>query len=211
MYNQHKIQRVFQMINLLKSKPAKSIMQLAKILEIDNRTIYRYFDLINEIGFYTEKDNFNHFFIVTDEKEYDFSFTSEEVELIKVLLLTLRENDPLKDSIIKKLFVNSDMQMQSKQILKAHLSKLVAQIREAIKIKKQIILKKYNSANFQNIEDRLVEPIHFTDNYNHLVAFEITSQKIKHFHMEGITELEITQQSMRYSSQHQKKQSDFFA
>ena len=50
MYNQHKILRVFQLINLLKAKPSKSIRSLAKTLAIDNRTIYRYFDLLREVG-----------------------------------------------------------------------------------------------------------------------------------------------------------------
>ena len=69
MYNQHKILRVFQLINLLKTKPAKSIRQLAKTLEVDTRTIYRYFDLIKEIGFDAEKDAFNRYFIQSEEKQ----------------------------------------------------------------------------------------------------------------------------------------------
>jgi proteasome accessory factor C len=210
MYNQHKILRVFQLINLLKAQPAKSIRQLAKTLEVDSRTIYRYFDLIREIGFDAEKDAFNRYFIQSEEKEDDFRFTAEENTFIKELLLTLGQNSPFKDSILKKLMLNSDVKMQSKQILKAHLSKLVGQIGEAIKNQKQITLKKYHSANSQNIEDRLVEPIHFTDNYQHLVAFEIASQKIKHYHIERITDLEISNNAMQYSSQHQKSQTDVF-
>ena len=210
MYNQHKILRVFQLINVLKSKPAKSIRQLAKTLEVDTRTVYRYLDLIKEIGFYTEKDTFNRYFIVAEEKEDDFSFTTEEAGLIKELLLTQGLNSPFKDSILKKLFVNSDIQLHSKQILKVHLSKLVQQLGEAIKNQKQIILKKYYSANSQNIEDRLVEPIHFTDNYQHLVAFEIASKKIKHYHIERISELEITNQNMEHAKQHQISKPDVF-
>jgi predicted DNA-binding transcriptional regulator YafY len=210
MYNQHKILRVFQLINLLKSKPAKSIRQIAKTLEVDTRTVYRYLDLIKAIGFYVEKDDFNRYFIDAEEKEDDFNFTSEEAGLIKELLLTLGQNSPFKDSILKKLFVKSDIQIQSRQILKVHLSELVQQIVEAIKNQKQIILKKYYSANSQNIEDRLVEPIHFTDNYMHLVAFEILSQKIKHYHIERITELEISNQSMQHASKHQESKPDVF-
>ena len=162
MYNQHKILRVFQLINLLKSKPAKSIRSLAKTLSIDNRTIYRYFDLLKELGFQVEKDTYNRFSIVSEESDEEFMFTSEESGFLKELISTAGRDNSLKDSILKKLYVNSELKIQGKQLFKAHLSKLIEQAKLAIETGKQVILKKYYSANSQNIEDRLVEPIHFT-------------------------------------------------
>ena len=210
MYNQHKILRVFQLINLLKSSPAKSIRALSKTLNIDNRSVYRYFDLLRELGFQLEKDTYNRFYIVNEESEDEFTFTPEEAGWLKELISTVGKESYLKDSILKKLYVNSDLKIQSKQLFKVHLSKLVELAKKAIEERKQVILKKYYSANSQNIEDRLVEPIHFTDNYQHLVAFEVASETIKHFHLERITDIELINNSYQYEQFHRMSETDVF-
>ncbi len=61
MLNQHKILRVLQLITLLKKKPAKSIRFMAGFVESTERTVYRYLDLIKELGFEFEQ-NFNCLF-----------------------------------------------------------------------------------------------------------------------------------------------------
>lgn len=210
MYNQHKILRVFQLINLLKAKPAKSIRALAKTLNIDNRSVYRYFDLLRELGFPLLKDDFNRYYIESDEEEKDLAFNADEARWLKELILTAGAESPLKDHILRKLYVNSEVQIKGKQLFKTKLTKLTQEISEAIANKRQLILKKYHSANSQNIEDRLVEPIHFTDNYEHLVAFEPASQMIKHFHLERINEVKLTPQAFKYQDQHRESETDIF-
>lgn len=210
MYNQHKILRVFQLINLLKSKPSKSIRTLAKTLEIDSRSVYRYFDLLRELGFQLDKDNFNRFCILNDEMDDGFMFTAEESVWLKELISTLGNSHPLRDGLLKKLYVNSEIKIQGQQLFKAHLSKLVELANQAIQLKQQILLKKYYSANSQNIEDRLVEPIHFTDNYQHLVAYEVASETIKHFHIERITDIVLLEKSFQYADQHRISETDVF-
>ena len=210
MYNQHKILRVFQLINLLKSKPSKSIRTLAKTLEIDSRSVYRYFDLLRELGFQLDKDNFNRFCILNDEMEDGFMFTAEESVWLKELISTLGNGHPLRDGLLKKLYVNSEIKIQGQQLFKAHLSKLVEKANRAIQSKQQILLKKYYSANSQNIEDRLVEPIHFTDNYQHLVAYEVASETIKHFHIERITDIVLLEKSFQYADLHRISETDVF-
>ena len=210
MYNQHKILRVFQLINLLKSKPAKSIRTFAKILEIDSRSVYRYFDLLRELGFQLEKDSFNRLSISDNVMEDGFMFTAEESVWLKELISTLGNGHPLRDGLLKKLYVNSEIKIQGQQLFKAHLSKLVEQANKAIQTKQQILLKKYYSANSQNIEDRLVEPIHFTDNYQHLVAYEVASTTIKHFHIERITDIVLLEKSFQFADQHRISETDVF-
>ncbi|HAH54274.1 MAG TPA: transcriptional regulator, partial [Flavobacterium sp.] len=55
MLNQHKILRVLQLMTLLKKEPSKSIKFLAGMLESTERTVYRYLDLIKELGFDLER------------------------------------------------------------------------------------------------------------------------------------------------------------
>jgi len=210
MYNQHKILRVFQLINLLKVKPGKYIRSLAKTLAIDNRTIYRYLDLLREIGFELEKDAYNRYFIPDESGATTFSLSPEELAVVKKLLLTAGKDHILKDSILKKLYMHSDIHIQSGQIAKAHLSSLVEKLGEAVAKGKQVVLKKYHSANTNTIDDRVVEPIHFTDNYQNLVAFEVASKQVKYFNIERITALEILPKAIQHADLHKTSKPDVF-
>jgi predicted DNA-binding transcriptional regulator YafY len=210
MYNQHKILRVFQLINLLKAKPSKSIRSLAKTLAIDNRTIYRYFDLLREVGFQLEKDGFSRYLIPNETSTSPFSLSAEESTLLKELLLTSAKDSILKDSILKKLYIHSDIHIQGGQVFKAHLSSLVEKAGEAIAKGKQILIKKYHSANSNAIDDRMVEPIHFTDNYQNLVAFEVASKQVKYFNIERMTALEILPKAIQFAELHKTSTPDVF-
>jgi predicted DNA-binding transcriptional regulator YafY len=210
MYNQHKILRVFQLINLLKVKPGKSIRSLAKTLAIDNRTIYRYLDLLREIGFELEKDAYNRYFIPDESGATTFTLSPEELAVVKKLLLTAGKDHILKDSILKKLYMHSDIHIQSGQIVKAHLSSLVEKLGEAVAKGKQVVLKKYHSANTNTIDDRIVEPIHFTDNYQNLVAFEVASKQVKYFNIERIKALEILPKAIQHADLHKTSKPDVF-
>jgi len=55
MIPQAKILRVFQLIGLLKGG-GRTIEQLAQQLDTTSRTIYRYFKLLQEIGFIIDQD-----------------------------------------------------------------------------------------------------------------------------------------------------------
>ena len=63
MYNQHRIYRVFQLINQLQAGPAKSSGSLAKMLGVTVRSVYRYLDLLEQLGFRVEKDGHGKFFL----------------------------------------------------------------------------------------------------------------------------------------------------
>ena len=68
MHNQNKILRVLQLITQLKKQPAKSIRFLAGILESTDRTVYRYLDLVKELGFELHKDYNNKFQIIGEDE-----------------------------------------------------------------------------------------------------------------------------------------------
>jgi proteasome accessory factor C len=102
MLNQHKILRVLQLISLLQKEPAKSIRFMSGFIESTERTVYRYLDLIKELGFELERDQNKRYHIkggLYDEAE---SFTNEEVTLLKELLLSSAKQSKLKDAVLKK-------------------------------------------------------------------------------------------------------------
>lgn len=210
MYNQNKILRVLQLISLLKKEPSKSIRFLSGILESTDRTVYRYLDLIKELGFELQRDQNNRFFIINDVEVEPYSFSNEEVVLLKELLLSVGKDCKLKDSILKKIYFKSEIAIHSNHILKAHLGKIIEKLSGAIQNEKRVILKDYHSANSQKISDRLVEPITFSDNYNSLIAFEVETGENKYFNIERITDILELNTNQEFQEKHKNDKPDIF-
>jgi proteasome accessory factor C len=210
MHNQNKILRVLQLISLLKKEPAKSIRFLSGILESTDRTVYRYLDLIKELGFELQRDHNNRFYIINNLEEELYSFSNEEVVLLKELLLSVGKDSKLKDSILKKIYFKSEIAIHGNHILKAHLGKIVEKLSAAIQNEKRVILKDYHSANSQKISDRLVEPITFSDNYHSLIAFEVETGENKYFNIERITDITELNTNQEFKEKHKNDKPDVF-
>lgn len=210
MLNQHKILRVLQLISLLKREPSKSIKFIAGILESTERTVYRYLDLVKELGFDLQRDSYNRFYIVSEDNNETVEFSNEEASLLKELLLSSGKKSNLKDSLLRKIYLKSEIVIQGNHLLNAHLGKIVSDLSKAINDNKQVVLKKYQSANSNTITDRLVEPISFTDNYTSLCAFEVETAKNKYFNIERITEIEVLQKQNEFEEHHKLDVPDAF-
>ncbi len=189
MLNQHKILRVLQLISYLEQSPSKTISHLAELLDSTERTVYRYFDLIRECGFDLQRDEFNRFFIV-DERSNGVRFSDEEATFLKELVLTKGKNNKLKDSILTKVYLGSEIPMVASHLVNAKNSKVIERLALSISNKEQVYLKKYQSINSGTISDRLIEPFGFTDNYTTVMAYEISSETNKTFHIDRIAFVE---------------------
>lgn len=207
---QAKLLRLFQIIAVLKSGHW-TIKQLAERFDTSERTIYRYINLLEEVEFLIEKDFDNRYFIVTSEDDPSQSqFSLEETKLIKKLIQSGASDNPLKNLLLKKLSLNSEMDSMPRLFVKARIGKLVEDLAEAIKDKKQVVLKSYHSAHSNEIKDRIVEPIHFGDNYQSVIAFDTNDKQSKQFKLDRIGEVATTGKAFAFENLHQKTQSDIF-
>lgn len=200
MFNQNRILRVFKLITLLKTFPAKSIKRLAASLEISERSCYRYLDLLVELGFQVGRDKHNKYFLPEDQVADPF--TKEESQLIHEVLSVSVKQHPLLDSIKAKLPHFEESSRLASTIVQGHLAKLVTQVNEAIKDEKQVILHKYQSASSESIADRLVEPIGFTANYTYLCAYEPADAQNKYFKLERMGSIEILAETYKFKEAH---------
>jgi predicted DNA-binding transcriptional regulator YafY len=66
MYNQHRLYRVFQLIKELQSGENKSCNYLAKTMKVTVRSVYRYLELLEQVGLKVEKDKYGKFFLTND-------------------------------------------------------------------------------------------------------------------------------------------------
>ncbi|MDU0808963.1 helix-turn-helix transcriptional regulator [Aquirufa regiilacus] len=208
MFNQHRILRVFKLITLLKTFPAKSIKRLAQSLEISERSCYRYLDLLAKMGFEVDKDPHHKFYLRSES--ISEPFTKEESQLIHEALSVAAKNNPLAVSIQAKLPYLEESQTRANQVIAGHIGKLVYQIQEAITNQKQVRIFKYQSASSESISDRIIEPIGFTDNYQTLCGFEVESHQNKYFKLERMGSLEILEENCRFKVAHQLLKPDVF-
>jgi proteasome accessory factor C len=205
-----RLMRLFQIIAVLKSGHW-TIQQLAERFDTSQRTIYRYIHLLEEVDFLIEKDFSNRYFIITSEDDPTQTlFSIEETKLIKKLIQSGTDDNPLKNTLLKKLALNSELDSMPRLVVKARLSKFVDDLAVAIKNKHQVILKSYHSANSNEIRDRLVEPIHFGDNYHSVMALDTQDKVCKQFKMDRIGEVLQVQKPYQYADLHKSTNTDIF-
>jgi predicted DNA-binding transcriptional regulator YafY len=210
MFNQNRIYRLFQLINYLKARPAKSIRSIETFLDTSERTIYRYLELLKDLGFNIEKDSNNKLFISSTTEVDIIPFTPQEAEYIKKLILTSGKHHQLAQSVLQKLQQSSDIDSDDDSFFKAHLSEIVEKISLAISERKQLLIKGYSSANSQSITDRLVEPVGFTHNYDSVSAFEVNTMLNKYFNIERMDSVELLDTPMVYQVHHEFYKPDIF-
>ena len=207
---QAKLLRLFQIIAVLKSGHW-TIRQLAARFDTSDRTIYRYLNLLEEVDFLIEKDFDNRYFIITsDDDPTQTQFSVEETRLIKKLILAGTNDNPLKNSLLKKLSLNSEIDSMPRLFVKARLGKFVDQLAESIRNKTQAVLKNYHSANSNEIRDRLIEPIHFGDNYQSITGLDTQDKICKQFKLDRIGEVIEMKNKFQFEEQHKKNQTDIF-
>lgn len=207
---QAKLLRLFQIIAVLKAGHW-TIRQLADRFDTSERTIYRYINLLEEVDFLIEKDFDNRYFIITsDDDPSQSQFSVEEIKLMKQLIQSGTNDNPLRNLLLKKLALNSELDSMPRLFLKARLGKFVEQLAEAIRDKRQVVLKNYHSAHSNEIRDRLVEPIHFGDNYQSIMALDTADTVCKQFKLDRIGEVIPFSKPFAFENLHEKNQTDIF-
>lgn len=210
MNEQAKILRVFKLISVLKKRP-QSVTYLSEVFEVSSRTVYRYLTLLENLGFIIEKDFNDCYFIANyEEHKEGIDFTQEEAELVSELVETAANKHPLKDTIIKKLFTHSDIKHISDKIVTARTGLLIRKLRKALDNGHQVVLEKYHSANSGSVSDRLIEVVNFSDDYESLYAFEVSSQTMKTFKVSRISSVHELDKPIKHQDQHSQLEVDIF-
>jgi proteasome accessory factor C len=207
---QARLLKLFQIIAVLKSGHF-TIKQLAGRFDSSERTIYRYIQLLEEANFLVEQDFHNRYFIATSEDDpSQAQFTIEETKLIKKLIQGGTTDNPLRNTLLKKLALNSEMDAMPRLFVKARQARFVEQLSDSIRNKQQVVLKNYHSANSNEIRDRLIEPIHFGDNYLTVIGLDTQDQVCKQFKLDRIGEVVEMNKEYQFEQLHQKTSADIF-
>jgi len=189
--DQAKLLRVFQLIRLLKGPPEYRIPQLSQLLDCNRSTIYRYLKLLEEVGYLVDQDAQGYYFIFeaeADERRPHFS--APEAELLRQALSGLAADNPLRESLRRKIYLTSDLIPLADELAEAQHGRAVEQLAAACHQRYRVWLRRYHSANSDTCRDRLVEPYGFSRNYALLNAVDVETGQVRTFKLARIGRVE---------------------
>ena len=213
--DQTKITKLLRLMKLLTGNVSQTIDQLAIEMGITPRTIYRYIDTIRGAGFVVNKLYGNVYAMgrvgrgLSDFNKLIY-FTEEEAYIVAKMINGIDNNNVLKRDLQRKLACVYDSTSIANFIDNTANAANVEALADAIKRKKQVILKRYESAHSNEVKDRLVEPIEFTSNMIDIWAFDVENSDTRMFKVMRIHDVEVTDNNWAFKAKHKVQKSDVF-
>lgn len=213
--DQTKIVKMLRLMKLLTGNVSRTIDQVAKEMSITPRTVYRYIDDIREAGFVVNKLYGNVYAMGKVGRGLsDFNrliyFTEEEAYITAKMIEGIDNNNVLKRDLQRKLASVYDSTSIANYIDNTVNASNVEALADAIKRKKQVILKQYESAHSNESKDRLVEPIEFTANMIDIWAYDVENGDNRVFKVARIHEVEVQEADWAFKSKHKAIKPDVF-
>ncbi len=213
--DQTKIVKLLRLMKTLTGNVSKTIDQVAKEMGITPRTVYRYIGDIRDAGFVVAKLYSNVYAMgkvgrgLTDFNKLIY-FTEEEAYITAKLIEGIDNNNVLKRDLQRKLASVYDSTSIANYIDNTANAANVEALADAIKCKKQVVLKQYESANSNEAKDRLVEPIEFTANMIDIWAYDVEKGENRVFKVARIHEVEVLDSDWAFAGEHKVLKPDVF-
>ena len=213
--DQTKLSKLLRLMKLLTGNVSRTIDQLAVEMGITPRTIYRYIDTIRESGFVVNKLYGNVYAMGKVGRGLsDFNnliyFTEEEAYIVAKMINGIDNNNVLKRDLQRKLASIYDSTSIANFIDNTATAANVEALADAIKRRKQVVLKHYESAHSDEAKDRWVEPIEFTTNMIDIWAYDVENADNRMFKVARIQEVEVTDDDWAFKSMHKVQRPDLF-
>lgn len=213
--DQTKITKLLRLMKLLTGNVSRTIDQLATEMGITSRTVYRYIDTIREAGFVVNKLYGNVYAMGKVGRGLSgfnklIYFTEEEAYIVAKMINGIDNNNVLKRDLQCKLASIYDSTSIANYIDNTATAANVEALADAIKRKKQVVLKHYESAHSDEAKDRRVEPIEFTTNMIDIWAYDVENADNRMFKVARIQEVEVTDDDWAFKSMHKVQRPDLF-
>ena len=213
--DQPKIERLLRLMKMLAGNRNYTIDELAERLGTSYRSIYRYIDTFKDSGFVVEKLHSNVYRLGKMPKSYvDLKnliyFSEEEAYILNNLINSLDSTNMLKINLKKKLSAVYNSTSIINYIQKSEVSEHIETLGVAIRKKRKVILKGYESSHSQEISDRFIEPFEFTTNCIDIWGYDIEKQENRVFKISRIGVVTLLADNWSNEEKHQKSKTDCF-
>ena len=213
--DQPKIERMLRLMKMMSGNNNYTIEELAQKLDLSYRSVYRYIDTFKASGFTVIKVRSNVYRIGKMPRSYvDMDkliyFSEEEAYLINSMINGLHPSNQLKANLKKKLSAIYSCTSIADYV---HSEKAVSNINEletAVREKRKVILKAYESANSKGVSDRFVEPFEFTTNCIDIWGYDLEKKECRVFKISRISSVVVLEEYWTNEDKHQKSKTDCF-
>ena len=190
-----KLLRIFRLIELLTSPPAKTTKQLAARLEVGRKSVERYYKLLERLGYYVDSDD-KHRYFITVEKGGDDRVDHGEAAYLNDLLTELQDDSPMRSSLLLK--INKQYRLlPTIQTLQrnAQYAKL-KELQRAADTKRVVHLHNYVAGDGKISPLRRIAVTGFTERNDRVKAFDLDKQAEREFTLARIGLLEVTEEDL---------------
>lgn len=213
--DQPKIERLLRLLRLLSGNVTYTVDELADRLDTSWRSIYRYIDTLKSAGFAVEKVYGNVYRLVSmKDARFDLSkvvmFSDEEAAIVNGMIDGLDNTNALKIGLKRKLAAVYDSTSIANYIGSKSNAANTQAIAEAIRERRKVVLKDYESSHSGQVRDRLVEPFQFTTNYVDAWCFDLEDGANKRFKIARIGEVEVLPDEWTAETSHRAQPMDAF-
>ena len=184
-----KLERELRLILLLTENHDYTIEELCGHVGISRRNFYYYIE----------------FLLVSR-----ISFTEEEAVLLRRMLDKAEHGNALIANLKRKLERFYDFDILADEALREHAVHNIGVIYDAIKLKRQVVLKGYASPHSHTVRDRFVEPFLLMNNNNEVRCYEPSSGMNKTFKVSRMQEVVILDSEWDFERKHRQMFTDVF-
>lgn len=213
--DQPKIERLLRLMKMMSGNINYTIDELADKLGTSYRSIYRYIDTFKESGFVVEKLHSNVYKLGkmprthVDLKSLIY-FSEEEAYIVNSLINSLDSTNMLKTNLKKKLSAVYNSTSIVNYVQKKELAEHIELLGQAIREKKRVILKSYESSHSHEVSDRFIEPFEFTTNCIDVWGYDLEKKENRVFKISRIGRVSLLDDSWCNEERHEKSKTDCF-
>lgn len=214
MESQLKTERLLRLMQMLAGPVEYTVEEISKRLDMSERTIYRYLNTFEDVGFTVRRGTKVPRLLTTNRRNLSIDelvcFSREEAALVNQLLDRLDAGNALKASLKEKLVAVCDQTPVARLLTNKGNSEKLNLLSDAIHDKKKVLLRKYESGSSLTERDRLIEPFSFTPNFIGVVGYEPESELCKTFTINRIHAVELLDEGWEFEARHREKPTDVF-
>ena len=213
--DQPKIERMLRLMKMMSGNTNYTIEELASKLGMSYRSVYRYIDTFKASGFVIEKLQKNVYKVGKMPRSHvDMSkliyFSEEEAYLVNSIIDGLHPTNQLKIDLKKKLSAIYSCTSIANYVHSEDTASNIQELEKAVREKKKVILKAYESANSKGVNDRFVEPFEFTTNCIDIWGYDLEKKECRVFKISRISSVVILEDYWTNEDKHQKSKTDCF-
>lgn len=213
--DQPKIERMLRLMKMMSGNTNYTIEELASKLGMSYRSVYRYIDTFKASGFVIEKLQKNVYKVGKMPRSHvDMSkliyFSEEEAYLVNSMIDGLHPTNQFKIDLKKKLSAIYSCTSIANYVHSEDTASNIQELEKAVREKKKVILKAYESANSKGVSDRLVEPFEFTTNCIDIWGYDLEKKECRVFKISRISSVFVLENQWTNEDKHQKSKTDCF-